>query len=46
MTSQHFKSTFNSETERVVEISLIFNVAELYPYRRDEVGELDDQKEV
>ena len=27
-----------------VGISSIFNVAYLYPYRRDEAGELDDQK--
>jgi hypothetical protein len=29
-----------------VGISLIFNVADLYPYRRDDAGELDDQKEI
>jgi hypothetical protein len=29
-----------------VGISSIFNVVDLYPYRRDEAGELDDQKEV
>jgi hypothetical protein len=29
-----------------VGISLIFNVADLYPYRRDDSGEPDDQKEV
>ena len=28
-----------------VGISLIFNVAYLYPYSRDDVGELDDQEE-
>jgi hypothetical protein len=28
-----------------VGISLIFNVAELYPYMRDDAGELYDQKE-
>ena len=27
-----------------VGISPIFNVADLYPYMRDDVGELDDQK--
>jgi hypothetical protein len=29
-----------------VGISPIFNVADLYPYRRDDVGEPVDQKEV
>jgi len=29
-----------------VGISLIFNVADLYPYRRDDARELDDQKEI
>jgi hypothetical protein len=29
-----------------VGISPIFNVVDLYPYRRDEVGESDDQKEI
>jgi hypothetical protein len=29
-----------------VGISLIFNVADLYPYKGDEVGESDDQKEI
>jgi hypothetical protein len=29
-----------------VGISPIFNVADLYPYKRDDVEELDDQKEV
>jgi hypothetical protein len=29
-----------------VGISPIFNVAYLYPYNRDDVGELDDQEEI
>jgi hypothetical protein len=29
-----------------VGISQIFNVANMYPYRRDDAGELDDQKEI
>jgi hypothetical protein len=29
-----------------VGISSIFNVADVYPYRRDDAGELEDQKEI
>ena len=29
-----------------VGISLIFNVADLYPYNKDDVGELDDREEI
>ena len=29
-----------------VGISLIFNVADLYPYNKDDAGELDDQDEI
>jgi hypothetical protein len=29
-----------------VGILLIFSVADLYPYKRDEAGESDDQKEI
>ena len=38
-------NAYENELLDNVGISLIFNVADLYPYRRDEAGELDDQKE-
>ena len=43
------KSTANAyeiELPANIGISPIFNVADMYPYRRDDAGESDDQKEV
>jgi hypothetical protein len=37
-------NSYEIELPDNVGISSIFNVIDLYPYRRDEAGELDDQK--
>jgi hypothetical protein len=39
-------SAYEIELSDNVGISSIFNVADLYPYKRHEVGESDDQREV
>jgi hypothetical protein len=39
-------NAYEIEFPKNVWISSIFNVADLYPYMRDEAGESDDQKEV
>jgi hypothetical protein len=39
-------NSYEIEMPDNVGISPIFNVADLYPYRRDEVEELDDQKKI
>jgi hypothetical protein len=39
-------NTYEIELPNGVEISLIFNVADLYPYRVEEAGEEEEQKEV
>jgi hypothetical protein len=39
-------NAYEIELSDNVGISPIFNVADLYPYQRNEVGEIDDQKEI
>jgi hypothetical protein len=39
-------NTYEIELLDNVGISLIFNVADLYPYNKDDVGELNDQEEI
>ena len=39
-------NAYEIELSDNVGISPIFNVADLYPYNRDDAGELDDQEEI
>ena len=39
-------NAYETELPDNVGISPIFNVADLYPYRGDDVGELEDQKDI
>jgi len=39
-------NAYEIELSNNVRISPIFNVADLYPYRKDEIGGSDDQKEI
>jgi hypothetical protein len=39
-------NTYEIELLDNVGISLIFNVADLYPYNKDDIGELNDQEEI
>jgi hypothetical protein len=43
---QFAANAYEIELPDNVGISSIFNVAYMYPYRRDEEGESDDQKEI
>jgi hypothetical protein len=39
-------NAYEIELSNNVRISLIFNVANLYPYNKDDTGGLDDQEEI
>ena len=39
-------NAYEIELSNNVGISLIFNVADLYPYNKDDTGGLDDQEEI
>jgi hypothetical protein len=39
-------NSYEIELTDNIGISPIFNVTDLYPYSRDDVGELDDQEEI